>query len=109
MKTYANDFTPAQKEVVLNQTMASSVAIQFFGYCDAPPIQRPIYILIDEYDQFTNELLSFHFTDFKDIVSKNGYVRKFYEVLKEAAIKAYVARIFMTGVAPVTVDSDFIK
>ncbi|MEO0042575.1 MAG: hypothetical protein RL329_2023, partial [Bacteroidota bacterium] len=62
-------------------------------------------ILIDEYDQFTNELLSFHFTDFKDIVSKNGYVRKFYEVLKEAAIKAYVGRIFMTGVAPVTVDS----
>jgi hypothetical protein len=105
MKTYANDFTPAQKEVVLTQTMASSVAIQFFACCDAPPIQRPIYILIDEYDQFTNELLSFHFADFKDIVSKNGYVRKFYEVLKEAAIKAYVGRIFMTGVAPVTVDS----
>jgi Predicted AAA-ATPase len=105
MKTYANDFSPAQKEVVLTQTMASSVAIQFFACCEPPPIHRPIYILIDEYDQFTNELLSFHFADFKDIVSKNGYVRKFYEVLKEAAIKAYVARIFLTGVAPVTVDS----
>jgi hypothetical protein len=105
MKTYAENFTPDQQEMVLTQTMASSVAIKFFSCCEAPPIQKPIYILIDEYDQFTNELLSFHFADFKDIVSKNGYVRKFYEVLKEMAMKAYVARIFMTGVAPVTVDS----
>jgi Predicted AAA-ATPase/PD-(D/E)XK nuclease superfamily len=105
MKKYAENFTAAQQEVVLNQTMASSVAVNFFGYCEPALVQRPIYILIDEYDQFTNELLSFHFADFKDIVSKNGYVRKFYEVLKEAAMRAYVARIFMTGVAPVTVDS----
>ncbi|MEO0044228.1 MAG: hypothetical protein RL329_3676 [Bacteroidota bacterium] len=105
MKTYSEHFTPTQQETILNQTMASSVAIQFFACCEPPPIHRPIYVLIDEYDQFTNELLSFHFADFKDIVSKNGYVRKFYEVLKEAAMKAYVARIFMTGVAPVTVDS----
>jgi Predicted AAA-ATPase len=105
MKTYSETFTPTQQEAVLTQTMASSVAIKFFACCEPPPIHRPIYILIDEYDQFTNELLSFHFADFKDIVSKNGYVRKFYEVLKEAAIKAYVGRIFLTGVAPVTVDS----
>ncbi|MEO0044593.1 MAG: hypothetical protein RL329_4041 [Bacteroidota bacterium] len=105
MKTYPETFSPIQQESVLNQTLPSSVAVQFFSCCEPPPVHRPIYILIDEYDQFTNELLSFHFADFKDIVSKNGYVRKFYEVIKEAAMKGYVARIFMTGVAPVTVDS----
>jgi hypothetical protein len=105
MSRYPDAFTETQATLILNQTMASSVAIQFFDAYDQNHLQRPIYILIDEYDQFTNELLSFHFADFKDIVSKNGYVRKFYEVLKEMAMKAYVARIFMTGVAPVTVDS----
>ncbi|MCS7074460.1 MAG: AAA family ATPase, partial [Bacteroidia bacterium] len=46
----------------------------------------PIYLIIDEYDQFTNELLAFDFAYFKDIVSKNGYVRKFYEAIKEACL-----------------------
>jgi hypothetical protein len=105
MSRYPDAFTEVQEEIILNQTLASSVAVKFFGFYDKNRLQRPIYILIDEYDQFTNELLSFHFADFKEIVSENGYVRKFYEVLKEAAMKAYVARIFMTGVAPVTVDS----
>ncbi|MEY4934469.1 MAG: hypothetical protein RIS64_828 [Bacteroidota bacterium] len=102
---YSEAFTEAQAAIILNQTMASGVAIKFFDYYDQNRVQQPIYILIDEYDQFTNELLSFHFADFKNIVSRNGYVRKFYEVLKEAAMKGYVGRIFMTGVAPVTVDS----
>jgi hypothetical protein len=97
--------TEAQEALILNQSMASAVAVQFFSFYDKNKIKTPIYVLIDEYDQFTNELLSFHFADFKDIVSKNGYVRKFYEVLKEAAMRGFVARLFMTGVAPVTVDS----
>ena len=42
----------------------------------------PIYAIIDEYDQFSNELISFDLKGFKNIVSKNGYVRKFYETLK---------------------------
>ncbi|MEO0042034.1 MAG: hypothetical protein RL329_1482 [Bacteroidota bacterium] len=102
---YPDAFTEIEKATILSQTMPSAVAVKFFGFYATLQAQRPIYILIDEYDQFTNELLSFHFADFKDIVSKNGYVRKFYEVLKEAAMKGYVARLFMTGVAPVTVDS----
>jgi hypothetical protein len=105
MSRYETYFTEAQAATILNQSMASSMAVEFFMAYEHNKIQTPIYMLIDEYDQFTNELLSFHFADFKDIVSKNGYVRKFYEVLKEAAMKAYIRRIFMTGVAPVTVDS----
>jgi hypothetical protein len=98
-------FTPDFAEWLHQQTLASTVAIEFFLAYTKQPTQPPIYLLIDEYDQFTNELLSFHFADFKDIVSKNGYVRKFYEVLKGQAMLGVIARIFMTGVAPVTVDS----
>ncbi|BDU51227.1 AAA family ATPase [Haliovirga abyssi] len=67
-------------------------------------IEQKIYVLIDEYDHFANELLSFKFNEFKDIVSKTGFVRKFYEVLKEST-ETIVDRIFMTGIAPVTLDS----
>ena len=70
-------------------------------------IQKPnekIYVIIDEYDHFANELLGFHPEHFKNLVSKNGRVRKWYEVLKEGT-ETVIDRIFITGVAPITLDS----
>ena len=37
-----------------------------------------IYVIIDEYDHFANELLGFNTDQFKSLVSKNGKVRKWY-------------------------------
>ena len=63
-----------------------------------------IYVIIDEYDHFANELLSFDTNQFKTLVSKNGKVRKWYEILKKGT-ETIVDRIFITGVAPITLDS----
>ena len=63
-----------------------------------------IYVIIDEYDHFANELLGFNTDQFKSLVSKNGKVRKWYEVLKEGT-ETVIDRIFITGVAPITLDS----
>ena len=63
-----------------------------------------IYVIIDEYDHFANELLGFQTQYFKNLVSKNGQVRKWYEVLKRGT-ESVVDRIFITGVAPITLDS----
>ena len=70
-------------------------------------IQKPqdrIYVIIDEYDHFANELLGFYPEQFKSLVSKNGKVRKWYEILKKGT-ETVVDRIFITGVAPITLDS----
>lgn len=70
-------------------------------------IQKPqdrIYVIIDEYDHFANELLGFYPERFKVLVSKNGKVRKWYEILKKGT-ETIVDRIFITGVAPITLDS----
>ena len=71
----------------------------------APKTEHKIMVLIDEYDHFTNEILSFNFTSFADIVSKNGFVRKFYETIKLYTGKGAIDRFFATGVTPVTLDS----
>jgi len=63
-----------------------------------------IYVIIDEYDHFANELLSFNLQLFQDSISKNGFVRKWYEVLKEAT-ETSVRKIFATGVSLITLDS----
>ena len=70
-------------------------------------LQKPeekIYVIIDEYDHFANELLSFRTEQFKTLVSKNGKVRKWYEILKQGT-ETVIDRIFITGVAPITLDS----
>ena len=66
--------------------------------------EEKIYVIVDEYDHFANELLGFNTNQFKNLVSKNGKVRKWYEILKEGT-ESVVDRIFITGVAPITLDS----
>ena len=66
--------------------------------------EEKIYVIVDEYDHFANELLSFNTSKFKELVSKNGKIRKWYEILKKGT-ESVVDRIFITGVAPITLDS----
>ena len=65
---------------------------------------QKIYVIIDEYDHFANELLGFRTDEFKNLVAKNGKIRKWYEILKKGT-ETVVDRIFITGVAPITLDS----
>ena len=74
---------------------------------EAFSLQKPeekIYVIIDEYDHFANELLEFNTNQFKNLVSKNGKVRKWYELLKKGT-ESVIDRIFITGVVPITLDS----
>ena len=64
-----------------------------------------IYLLIDEYDHFTNELLAFKTGHFKMLVSQNGWIRKFYETIKIYVAEGIIDRFLATGVTPVTLDS----
>ncbi|MCK4259837.1 MAG: AAA family ATPase [Halanaerobiales bacterium] len=68
-------------------------------------IDGKIYVLIDEYDHFANDLLSFQVEVFADTISKTGFVRKWFEVLKTGTGMGVVDRIFVTGVSPITLDS----
>ena len=63
-----------------------------------------IYVIIDEYDHFANELLEFNTKQFKSLLLKINKVSKWYEILKKGT-ESVVDRIFITGVAPITLDS----
>jgi len=49
--------------------------------------------------------LAFNFEHFAEFVSRNGFVRKFYEAIKEGTATGIVDRLFVTGVTPITLDS----
>ena len=65
----------------------------------------PLYILIDEYDNFTNQLL----TTFKDplyerVTTGDSFLRTFFKVIKSGIGEGSIRSCFCTGVLPVTMD-----
>jgi Predicted AAA-ATPase/PD-(D/E)XK nuclease superfamily len=105
LATYSDYFTEKDREHVLGQTSPEAVVKTLLGTVHAKKTLPKIYLLIDEYDHFANELLSFDLRRFKENVSRNGFVRKFYESFKTATRDGIIDRIFITGVSPITLDS----
>ncbi len=66
-----------------------------------------IFVIIDEYDHFANDLIAMGSQLGKDVyhnmVHANGLVRDFYEALKTGS-STVVDRIFITGISPVMLD-----
>ena len=59
-----------------------------------------LYLMIDEYDNFTNAMLRAEGSgDYRSITHGQGFYREWFK-----AFKASFDRIFMTGVSPVTMD-----
>ena len=66
-----------------------------------------LYVLIDEYDNFTNTILAESGQQaYDDLCHGDGFFKQFFTNLKEATsgTEAPVSRLFITGVSPVTMD-----
>lgn len=66
-----------------------------------------LYLLIDEYDNFTNTILSSKGNDvYHSLTHDTGFFRSFFNVIKGVTTgpEAPVKRMFITGVSPVTLD-----
>lgn len=69
--------------------------------------QLKIYFIIDEYDNFTNTILATHGEQaYNDLTHGSGFFRYFFNLLKGATGGQIsgLARLFITGVSPVTMD-----
>ena len=105
MSSYPTYFS--EEEMAKMETLSSpeSMMQDLFRLHKSKRIPYKIYILIDEYDHFANDLFTLEVERFQNIVSRTGFVRKTYELIKNAMGEGVVDRNFMTGVAPLTVDA----
>ena len=64
-----------------------------------------IYLFIDEYDHFTNHILSdaTRLEEYKRETHGTGYLRTFFDTIKAGTFSS-IERVFVTGVSPVTLD-----
>ncbi|MDE0227596.1 MAG: AAA family ATPase, partial [Spirochaetaceae bacterium] len=65
----------------------------------------PLYVLIDEYDNFANTILAHRGADaYHALTHGGGFYRSFFATLKTGTENGSVERLFVTGVSPVTMD-----
>jgi len=66
-----------------------------------------VYVLIDEYDNFTNTILAtVGQSHYQKLTHGTGFFRFFFSILKGATdeVDSGISRMFITGVSPVTMD-----
>ncbi|AZO93465.1 AAA family ATPase [Halocella sp. SP3-1] len=65
---------------------------------------QKVYLIIDEYDHFANDIIAMGDSDFyKEVIRATGFVRDFYETVK-IGTESVIDRIFITGISPVMLD-----
>ena len=67
----------------------------------------PLYVLIDEYDNFANTVLAYHGEDaYQSFTHGGGFYRNFFATLKDGTgySDGGLERLFITGVSPITMD-----
>ncbi|MGD2087076.1 MAG: AAA family ATPase [Candidatus Aminicenantes bacterium] len=106
-----SDYLSANKKMdyysntIENSDSATDILSNLLVLCKGA--HRELYVLIDEYDNFANTILSTVGKDaYFDLTHGPGFFRSFFNAMKKGTggTGAPISRSFITGVSPVTMD-----
>ncbi|MEZ4735443.1 MAG: AAA family ATPase [Caldilineaceae bacterium] len=65
----------------------------------------PVYVIIDEYDNFANQLVTGH-KDllYQQLTADESFFKSFFKTLKEGRETGAIVNVFITGVLPILID-----
>ena len=98
------EFLPKGTKEEMNRKQGCIGQLEFL-FREASKTGASIYLFIDEYDHFTNHILSdaARLEEYKQETHGTGYLRSFFNTIK-AGTESSIERVFITGVSPVTLD-----
>ncbi|MBK8803944.1 MAG: AAA family ATPase [Fibrobacteres bacterium] len=71
----------------------------------AKPGVPPIYLIIDEYDNFSNQYVTSGRDDlYQNLTTGDSFFRTFFKVVKAGCESRAIGKVFITGVLPITMD-----
>lgn len=98
------DYLPQGIKEKLDEKSGAIEQLEYL-FTECNKTEQKIYLFIDEYDHFTNAILSdaesLH--RYTEETHKEGYLRAFFNKVK-AGTDSCIKRCFITGVSPVTMD-----
>ena len=99
----ADLFSEAGMQRILSASGINGRLNELFQYANEHDI--PLYVLIDEYDNFANTILVYRGADaYHSFTHGGGFYRNFFATLKTGTAMGSLQRMFITGVSPVTMD-----
>jgi len=64
-----------------------------------------LYVIIDEYDNFANQLITVHKDElYRELTADDSFLKTFFKTLKEGRKTGAIDNVFITGVLPITID-----
>ena len=101
--TYASLLSSGFKDELNRKNGCVEQLDYIYNECDRVGLK--IYLFIDEYDHFTNHILSdaARLEEYKGETHGTGYLRTFFDTIKSGTYSS-IERVFITGVSPVTLD-----
>ena len=102
-KRYAHLLPPNAVEDLLKEEGAVMQLDYLCKICS--DANQKIYLFIDEYDHFTNNILTdaARLDEYRSETHGAGYLRTFFNTIKSGTYSS-IERVFITGVSPVTLD-----
>ncbi|MCP4702224.1 MAG: AAA family ATPase, partial [Gammaproteobacteria bacterium] len=65
----------------------------------------PAYVIIDEYDNFANQLVVSHKDAlYRELTADDGFLKTFFKTLKAGRESGAIHNVFITGVLPIAID-----
>ena len=101
----ADLFPEAARQHIRSPSSVNGQLNELFLYAGDHGI--PLYVLIDEYDNFANTVMAYHGTEaYQSFTHGGGFYRNFFATLKDGAGQSDggLERMFITGVSPITMD-----
>ena len=101
----ADLFPEAARQHIRASSSVNGQLNELFAYAGEHGI--PLYVLIDEYDNFANTVLAYHGAQaYQAFTHGGGFYRNFFATLKDGTghSDGGLERMFITGVSPITMD-----
>ena len=101
----ADLFPEAARQHIRTPSSVNGQLNELFVYAGDHGI--PLYVLIDEYDNFANTILAYHGEQaYQAFTHGGGFYRNFFATLKDGTgySEGGLERMFITGVSPITMD-----
>ena len=92
-------------ELLQGHYRSRALLLTAFLFVDKQYFTDSICLVIDEYDQGADEVLAMNIDSFRDLTRLGGVLKTFYSRIKDFTAKSTIARIFITGVTTIQLDS----
>ncbi|MBF0202371.1 MAG: AAA family ATPase [Desulfamplus sp.] len=94
-----------KKKITIHHDHSASENFKQVVKSIAPKKSAGLYVIIDEYDNFANQLITGHKDHlYKKLMADEGFLKTFFKQLKEGRKSGAIRNVFITGVLPVTMD-----